>query len=213
MHGGRAEKGMTRPGLQVATQGLKGAQELAHLHDRVHSFFESRAMGSDPAGLNIEPNESLMTGCDLKRGWLGDDGSVSLKSGRERFRSEAREFLVDDTGEDHRTFKLAFCCCRSREHECGKATFRIHGTPAKESAALDSGREGLVHSGYADSVQVCIEDDRATRSASARDSDDIGPSGCHVFKGRLNPVSLEPVRDEPRQLGLTGPTRDQGRID
>src|SRR5256886_13962474 len=177
---------MTRPGIQVAAQGLKGAQELAHLDDRVHSLFESRAMVGVPAGLNIEPNESLMTGYDLKRGWLGDDGSVSMKSGRERFRSEAREFLVDDTGEDHRTFKLAFCCCRSREHECGKATFRVHGTPAKESAALASGREGLAHSGSADRVQGCIEDDRGTRSASPPHRHAIRPSGCHVFKGRLN---------------------------
>src|SRR5438094_2445791 len=174
---------MTRPGIQVAAQGLKGAQELAHLDDRVHSLFESRAMGGDPAGLNIEPNESLMTGCDLKRGWLGHDGSVSMKSGRERFRSEAREFLVDDTGEDHRTFKLAFCCCRSREHECGKATFRVHGTPAKESAALDSGREGLVHSGYPDGVRVGFEDDRVTRLAPARAADDMGRSGCHASRG------------------------------
>ena len=126
---------------------------------------------------------------------------------------QAREFLVDDTGEDHFAFKLAFGCCRSREHECGKASFRVHGTAAKESAALDSGREGLVHSGYADRVQVCIQNDRAARPVSAGDSNDIGPSGCHVFKGRLNPVTLEPVRDEPRQLGLTRSTRNQGGID
>src|SRR5437763_16908785 len=117
MHGGRAEKGMTRPGIQVAAQGLKGAQELAHLDDRVHSFFESRAMGGDPAGLNIEPNESLMTGCDLKRGWLGHDGSVSMKSGRERFRSEARGFIDADTIADLSSFKLAVCCFCSRGHD------------------------------------------------------------------------------------------------
>src|SRR5256884_2247322 len=121
---------MTRPGIQVAAQGLKGAQELAHLDDRVHSLFESRAMGGDPAGLNIEPNESLMTGCDLQRGWRGHDGSVSLKSGRERFRSEAPEFPLDDTRVHHRTFKLTFCCCRRRRPECGQATVCLHGTSA-----------------------------------------------------------------------------------
>ena len=40
-------------------------------------------MGGNPGGRNIEPDESLMRGYDLKGGRLGDDGGISLKSDRD----------------------------------------------------------------------------------------------------------------------------------
>ena len=144
---------------------------------------------------------------------LRDDRGVGAHARGDRLGPDARELLVGDGREDHVPAQRALRGVGRREHARGETPFHVARATPVEPSGFDARHERVRHAGHADRVHMGVQHQRAASTRAAGDRDDIGTSRAKLCERRLEPRTLAPLGDEPREPELTRAARDHVGID
>ena len=189
---------MWRAGLQLAVEPLEPLQDTPHAHDGVSPVPWTAAMRR-AAGVSIRSTRTLCGRCDLKVGWLGDDGAIGRPVFDQRVGADARILLVDNRRDDQPPARNPFAAAgphrssRPRRPSCLEIRARTGGR--RESPARKR-----VHPSTP-TVSTCPQNISDRPGAPPpRTARDIRAPGCGLLHDATSSHAARIVRDERRDL-------------